>query len=278
MQIPVVERVENIGEPGEGRSRERAQDGVRDELGEAVHVVAEKRGERQVHGQIAPRGLGKRLARDVREVQHALAVELRERLLGLVVLARHVVVRRGDGRVGAGHRVQRALAVGALDGCARFGGAPLVHAQQRDVHAQVQHGLLAPGLLVLDELLDDVAHERARGGAVGVPRGDRHRQVAELERRDLVLEVHDEVVVELHEPVAALEVGHRHDLLQLHRELVPELAVVQIAESVVLRRQGGRPRGLRREPGLHRGGHDDVSVPFRRDARKRIRSERACCS
>ena len=126
-------------------------------------------------------------------------------------------------------------------------------AEEGDVHAEVEDGLLAAGLLALDELLDDVLHERGRGVAVGVSRRHRHRQVAELERRDLVLEVDDEVVVELDEVIARLERGERHHLLELHRELMPQATLVQVAHRLVVGRHVGRGVRLRVEEGLDRG-------------------------
>mmetsp|Transcript_9792 Transcript_9792/g.38229 ORF Transcript_9792/g.38229 Transcript_9792/m.38229 type:complete len:306 (-) Transcript_9792:150-1067(-) len=228
VQVPVVKRGEDLEEPGELRVVQGLDDGMRDELGEVVEIFAQERGEREISREISARRLREGLGRDEGEVEHAVAVELGELLLGLVVLRAHVVVRRRDGRVGGGHGVERPFSV--AHHLPRLRRSTLVHVQQGDVHAEVEDRLLVAVLPLLRDLLHHLLHESDRRRAIGVPRRHRDREVPELDWGDPVLKVHQEVVVELDEEVALLERRQRDSLLELHRELMPQLALVEAPE------------------------------------------------
>ena len=102
--------------------------------------------------------------------------------------------------------------------------------EECDVHAEVEDGFLVAVLSLLRDLLHALLHERHRRRAIGVPGGHRHGEVPELEGRDPVLEIDEEVVVELDEEVPLLERGEGDGLLELHGELMPQLALVEALE------------------------------------------------
>ena len=83
-------------------------------------------------------------------------------------------------------------------------------------------------LPLLRDLLHHLLHESDRRRA-SVYLDDTATASAELEG-DPVLKVHQEVVVELDEEVALLERRQRDSLLELHRELMPQLALVEAPE------------------------------------------------
>jgi hypothetical protein len=96
---------------------------------------------------------------------------------------------------------------------------------------------------------------------------NRHSKERELEQVDFVSEAGNEILIELHEKAVLLELRPLNALLQLHCELVPELAVVQFPQVCKCSRQLRTLRCRPLNPNL-------VAVRHERSITHRTRS---CC-
>ncbi|TYZ57918.1 hypothetical protein PybrP1_006219 [[Pythium] brassicae (nom. inval.)] len=154
VNVPAVERVQQLREPELVRALERAQRGRREHFAKVEHVVARERRDAQVDREVEALGRWELLVRRVREEHERVLVEPVRRPHGAKVRAGRAVVGRVHDRLGTHERldsrlelVERELHLGVERGAA-------LQLEAQQLRRAKQHGLVAR------------AHARLRGHAL----------------------------------------------------------------------------------------------------------------